>query len=469
MAARPSVSNGDALLVIATARLSGRDAVARVVYFVDAVDAAAVGCADGDRSAEAAAEAHAGASARCLAHAVELAGEAGGPSPAVPALLDALVAETAASSAVVVDADGVAVAGAGRPGSWVTTARRGSRPPPRRLRAPARVSQSWSPGPIPSRACAMSRRSRHEAGTAAVAVSVLSRARSASLVETAWQVEVDRLAALEGISGVWLDDARPPTPRLVAAAPRPGGTAAAADAWDRWSHLQVDAARAALAAGAAVSTVSLDYLRPDRLTILSAAPLHRASGSAAVVVEHVAGDDIRSVAVLVVTVVSLVVVFSLAAVLVGGLASRRFIGAPVEALAAAAVSIGTAGPSLRASSGRRRTGPATARTVPGSRAQDLVPAPRRSGEREPRPPSSQQYAHLVLRAPRSRVTASPDPARAWHISARAPKRGGDDAEDVVRDAAGRLEQQSALDGAASKVGSRWWARRNVVVMRGASR
>lgn len=74
--------------------------------------------------------------------------------------------------------------------------------------------------------------------------------------------------------------------------------------------------------------------------------------------------------------------------------------------------------------------------------------------REPRPPGSRQHAHLVLWAPGSRVTVAWSGA-AWHISARAPKRGRDDAEDVVRGVAGRLEQQSALDGAASKVGSRW--------------
>ena len=115
---------------------------------------------------------------------------------------------------------------------------------------------------------------------------------------------------------------------------------------------------------------------------------------------------------------------------------------------------GTADPSLRASSGHRRTGPATARSVraPGVRPRSGSSA---VGREDAGRLVQGQYAHLVLRAPRSRVTASLGPARARHILARAPKRGADDAEDAVRGVAGRLEQQSDLDGAASKVGSRW--------------
>ena len=344
--ALPSVGDGDGLLVMAAARLSGRAAVARVFYRVDAAGAAAVYGEEGDRSAEAAAEAHVAASARFLAHAVELAAEAGWRGPRLRLAFSAVETRTAASTASIFDDAGDAVVGTGRAGEPGKAGEDAFSAAFDRLYDADQGVVLLDPWAHPvsglRHVSALASRGR---GSNGVVVSIVSRARSASLVETAWQVEVDRLAALEGVSGVWLAGPGPDGPQVFAAGPRPAatvpGAVAEVDAWDRWSDLQVDSARAAVSAGRGVSGASLSYLTPASSRVLSAAPLPGASRIGTVVVlEHLAADDVRSLSALVVTVVALVFGFGLVAVLVGGAASRRFVGAPVEALALAATTIG---------------------------------------------------------------------------------------------------------------------------------
>ena len=180
-----------------------------------------------------------------------------------------------------------------------------------------------------------------ELGDLRLVVQLATRAGEGRLVETGWQAEADRLAAVQGVLGVWVWTTSQGFKRVAAAAPRSGAGVSIADAApvpDRWDAGKRRAADAALGTGQPTSTAILDLLRPDMASVISTAPLGLAGEASftAVVLEQDARETVTTIRNM--TVGGLVVALGAIALLGLGTTAlaRRWLTGPIEGIAQAA-------------------------------------------------------------------------------------------------------------------------------------
>ncbi|MYH29418.1 MAG: SpoIIE family protein phosphatase [Acidobacteria bacterium] len=182
-------------------------------------------------------------------------------------------------------------------------------------------------------------------GRLTATVDVATRNGEGTLVESAWQTEANRLAAVDGVTGVWIAeiataaDGGADTTRLAAAAPSPGQTnTAQTDAWSRWNRPISNIAEHAASLSAATATSTIELLSRADAVLLSAAPIEHADGTRAVaiVVESRADDVVNRMRREAATglVAAAVLIAVLAAMTTW--AARRWLTRPVEAMADAA-------------------------------------------------------------------------------------------------------------------------------------
>ena len=339
-AAAAATGTADGLTKAAAAGTLHRPAAVRIEQQLDSLSAAqAYGGAD-DRTARDLAGQQATAIARLITHAVELAEDAGWEDARIGARLEALVRDTAiehvATSAGNGDAIHEAGAAAGPAGGAGAGALEAGADGAVALGGSYGRNRRWV-----TRAAATRANSR-----LTTTVDVATRTGDGTLVESAWQTEANRLAEIDGVTGVWIAEIAAAgnggaeTARLAAAAPGPGrGETAGADAWSRWDPPRIGIATAAARLSAAIARSDIELLTGDSATVLTAAPIIGHTGgthTAAVVIESradaVVGRMRREAATGLAAAAALIVL--LAAVTTW--AARRWLTRPVEAMAAAA-------------------------------------------------------------------------------------------------------------------------------------
>ena len=178
-------------------------------------------------------------------------------------------------------------------------------------------------------------------GQLRLVVQLATRAGEGRLVETGWQAEADRLAAVQGVLGVWVWTTGDGIERVAAAAPRSVARLVPLQGppvLARWDGRKRQAAALALRTGEPTSTAVLELLTPETARVISTAPLGAVGeGSLTVVVlEQDARGTVTTMRDM--TLGGLVVAFGAIAVL--GLCTtmltRRWLTGPIERIAEAA-------------------------------------------------------------------------------------------------------------------------------------
>lgn len=338
-AAAAATETPDGLTKAAAAQPLHRPAAVRIEQQLDSLSAArAYGGAD-DRTAQDLAGQQATAIARLITHAVELAEDAGWTAGRIEDRLDALARNTAIEHVAAAAADGAVVyqGGGTTDGADEQVAAALSAGEDGAVALEGRYDgrQRWLTRAAAARAN----------GRLTATVVVATRTGEGTLVESAWQTEANRLAAVEGVAGVWIAeiaavaDGGPGATRLAAAAPGPGQSATAeTDAWSRWDRPRREIAERAAGLSAATAASTIELLSTAGATLLSAAPIGRADGAHAVAVviesraDEVVGRMRREAGTGLAAAAALIAV--LAAMTTW--AARRWLTRPVETLAEAA-------------------------------------------------------------------------------------------------------------------------------------
>ena len=309
----------------AAARPAHRAAAVRLEQELDGLTAAQSYAEAGDRQARELAHRQAEAIARLITHAVELAEDAGWGRERIQVRLETLTRQTAIERIA---------AGAGETIVYRTGSRRSGEENDDVDDGPTTDGrydrlQRWI-----ARASATRGNGRLNA-----TVEIATRAGRGSLVESAWQNEANRLAEVDGITGVWVAEVAAAGVRLAAAAPGPAqATGSVANAWTRWNPQLGRLAAEAKRSGEPVGETAIRILGRRAATIRTAAKAGSESDAApvAVVIEQRADSVVRQIRSE--TARGLAAAATLIALLAIGttVVTRRWVTAPIEAVAGAA-------------------------------------------------------------------------------------------------------------------------------------
>ena len=315
-----------------------RPAAVRIEQQLDSLSAAqAYGGAD-DRTAQDLAGQQAAAIARLITHAVELAENAGWTGGRITERLEALVRSTAIEYIAATSAEGAVAYEAGE------AAAVGNEDGTAALPADADGAVTLDSGYDERRRWLTRAAAARASGRLSVTVELATRSGEGTLVESAWQTEANRLAAVEGVTGVWIAemtaaaDGRPDQVRLAAAAPGPAqDDAAGTDAWSRWEPPRTAIAAQAARLSEATASSTIELLTGSTATLLSAAPIGRAGETHAAVVIETRADEVvarmrREAATGLAAAAALIAVLAVMTTW----AARRWLTRPVEAVAEAA-------------------------------------------------------------------------------------------------------------------------------------
>ncbi|MCY4120292.1 MAG: hypothetical protein OXG72_05155, partial [Acidobacteria bacterium] len=221
-AAAAATETATGLTKAAAAQPLHRPAAVRIEQQLDSLSAAQAYGGTDDRTARELAGQQATAIARLITHAIELAEDAGWQSRRIDERLEALVRNTAIEhvAAALADAHVVYEAGttASPAGEAATTALDAGADGAIALEGEYGEGRRW-----------LTRAAATRANSALTTiVEIATRTGEGTLVESAWQTEANRLAKVDGVSGVWIAEIAPAaaggdgTLRLAAAAPDPG-------------------------------------------------------------------------------------------------------------------------------------------------------------------------------------------------------------------------------------------------------
>ena len=292
-AAAAATRTAAGLTKAAAAQPMHRPAAVRIEQQLDSLSAAQAYGAEDDRTARDLADQQATAIARLLTHAIELAEDAGWGSDRIETRLEALVRTTTIEYIAAATADGQVVYEAGE----AAAASDNRSQPALNTGTDEAVAIE---GRYDDRRRWLTRAAATRANRGVTAtVDVATRSGEENLVETAWQTEANRLAAVEGVTGVWIaemaaaPEGRPGAVRLRAAAPGPGqDRATATDAWNRWDPPRIEMAAKAARLSAATASSTIELLSGNDATLLSAAPIGRLGEgrTVAVVIESRANE-----------------------------------------------------------------------------------------------------------------------------------------------------------------------------------
>ncbi len=292
-AAAAATQTAAGLTKAAAAQPMHRPAAVRIEQQLDSLSAAQACGAEDDRTARDLADQQATAIARLLTHAIELAEDAGWRSERIETRLEALVRATTIEYIAAATVDGQVVYEAGE------AAGAGDNRGQAALNTDTDEAVAIE-GRYDDRRRWLTRAAATRANREVTAtVDVATRSGEENLVETAWQTEANRLAAVEGVTGVWIaemaaaPEGRPGAVRLAAAAPGPGqDRATATDAWNRWDPPRIEMATEAARLSAATASSTIELLSGNDATLLSAAPIGRLGEgrTVAVVIESRANE-----------------------------------------------------------------------------------------------------------------------------------------------------------------------------------
>lgn len=338
-AAAAAIRTEAGLTKAAAAQTLHRPAAVRIEQQLDSLSAAqAYGGAD-DRTAQDLAGQQTTAIARLITHAVELAEDAGWQGEVIDQRLEALVRNTAIEHVAATLAGGDILYEAGtatEPANEATaTALDAGADGAIALEGGYGQGRRWL-----TRAAA----TRANSPLTSV-VEVATRTGEGTLVESAWQTEANRLAEVEGVTGVWIAEIHAAaaggdgTLRLAAAAPGPGnGSQTRTNAWTRWDLPRIRIAARTARLSAATSSSSIELLTGRAASLLSAAPIGRPGRrtAAAVLIENRADNVVTrmrreagfglAAAAALITMLALMTTW----------AARRWLTRPIEAVADAA-------------------------------------------------------------------------------------------------------------------------------------
>lgn len=322
----------------AAAQTLHRPAAVRIEQQLDSLSAAqAYGGAD-DRTAQDLAGQQAAAIARLTTHAFELAEDAGWTGHRITERLEALVRGTAIEHIAATRAGGDVAYEAG------AAAAVGNEDGTAALPAGADGAVALDRGYDERRRWLTRATAARASGRLSATVEVATRSGEGTLVESAWQTEANRLAAVEGVTGVWIAeltadaDGGPDEVRLAAAAPGPAqDDAAGTGAWRRWDPPRTAIAARAARLSEATASSAIELLSGSAATLLSAAPIGRAGETRAAVVIETRADEVvdrmrREAATGLAAAAALIAVLAVMTTW----AARRWLTRPVEAVADAA-------------------------------------------------------------------------------------------------------------------------------------
>ena len=292
-AAGAATETATGLTKAAAAQPMHRPAAVRIEQQLDSLSATqAYGGADDSTARELAGQ-QATAIARLITHAVELAEDAGWRSTQINDRLEALVNNTTIEHVAARHADGYVAYEAGKtaqPANEITpTALDGSADGAIALEGGYGEGRRWL-----TRAAATRANS-----PLTTIVEMSTRTGEGTLVESAWQTEANRLAEVEGVTGVWIAEITTEdadgngTLRLAAAAPGPGNDGPTrADAWTRWDLPRIRMAARTARLSTATSSSSMELLTRRTASLLSAAPIGRpgSRATAAILIENRADE-----------------------------------------------------------------------------------------------------------------------------------------------------------------------------------
>jgi len=214
-AAAAATETRDGLTKAAAAQPMHRPAAVRIEQQLDSLSAAATYGGTDDTTAQELAGRQTAAIARLVTHAVDLAVDAGWTAVQTDERLGALVRNTAIERIAVTVGDGYVVYGTGRRTTRPTgqTGTLGENADDAvALEGEYDDSRRWL-----TRAAATRANSR-----LTTSVEVATRTGEGTLLGSAWQTEANRLAEVDGVTGVWIAEIEGSTARLAAAAPGPG-------------------------------------------------------------------------------------------------------------------------------------------------------------------------------------------------------------------------------------------------------
>ena len=330
-----------------------RRMVVRIEQALDSLGAAETYGAEDDRGARALGNAQASSTALLLSHAVELAEDAGWSNEQIAKRLTAIVRNTAVerisayggSRRPVYEAASEAASRLGAAASHAAAISDIDRSRQQVIVLEGRYDEErrWL-------AAAVANRGRNRLS---VAVEIATRGGEGSLAESGWQAEADRLAAMDGVTGIWVATGTREGVRLAAAAPRPQGGAViaaattaetetereanSADAWSRWGRQEQALATAAISGGDTTAAADIGW-QSGRARVRAAAPAPggQEGSRIAIVVERRADEVAEALVNATVSgAVGAVGLIGLLAV-VTTVSARRWLTGPIEEIAEAA-------------------------------------------------------------------------------------------------------------------------------------
>lgn len=338
-ATAPATQTATGLSKAAAAQPLHRQGTVRIEQEIDSLSAARAYGGSDDQTARSLAGQQATAIARLVTHAIELAQDAGWENRRIDERLDVLarnttieyVAATVGAGQVVYDGGRQAVA---------------TREETTDRLANAADAAIVLDGEYDEESRWLTRAAATRADSPLTTlVEIAARTGEGTLVESAWQTEANRLATVDGITGVWIAEiAAPAGPgpaaiRLAAAAPGPAGeNGTRSNAWERWNESRMNMARRAARLSGPTASSSIRLLSTDAATLLSAAPIERNGGTrrAAVVIENRADAVVERMRRE--TATGLAAAAALIAILgvMTTWTARRWLTNPIEAMAEAA-------------------------------------------------------------------------------------------------------------------------------------
>ncbi len=337
-AAMGATQAGGLLAKAAGSRLPHRAGIVRIEQHIDAAEPAPGYGGAGDRSAQTLAGRQAAATAQLIAHAVELAEASSWPRARIQERLAGITRRTAVRLIAAGGAGERQDYQAGRSADERHAARRGEAVS--ELRAQGQGALELGGYLDAQRRWVAVAAATRGPGLGTVLVEEVTRAGDGSLAESGWQQQAERLAAIDGITGVWVALTGGEAPRLAAAAPAAGGPGGEG-AWRRWNAGHEQAAQRVGRSGRAESRAAIGLLGHPAASVLSAAPAGRtaAGQTVAVVVESRADEAVARLRR------AAGQGLLAAALLIAGLATaaswtaRRWLTRPIEAIAEAAGSL----------------------------------------------------------------------------------------------------------------------------------
>ena len=335
-ASTAAAQSASGLTKAAAAQTAEAGGVVRIEQVLDSTTASESYGGTNDQAARRLAERQAAAIAQLTTHAIELAEDAGWGRRTIEHRLEAIVENTTVEAIVAHGASNRVAYQAGRaesnPGNAAgqqPTARNGrSESGTRTLPGRYNEQRRWIAAAEASRANDRLR----------TTVELATRTGEGSLIESAWQAEANRLAGIEGVTGVWVAGVSDGEARLTAAAPEAGDDAGR-DAWRRWGGRQEEMARQTAANGRARSDASIAILGRSTATVLSGAPAGDTGGATAavaVVIESETSEIIQEMRRGTAGVLGAAVAMILITAVMTTWGARRWLTGPVERVASAA-------------------------------------------------------------------------------------------------------------------------------------